>query len=128
MESCYITRASSKLLRIIHSDNGCDYYNLLVVFMMLLANSVLAHLFIRRAMIMLKKYNLLSEHPWNQYTSIHRNDLVFCTAMFLIVLLFSHHALQGECLERARRSALPFLVQLGSQAISGNSTSSNKLL
>ena len=35
MESCDITEASLKLLRIIHSDNGCDYYNLLVVFMML---------------------------------------------------------------------------------------------
>jgi len=40
MESCDITEASLKLLRIIHSNNGYGDYNLLVIFMMLLANSV----------------------------------------------------------------------------------------
>ena len=56
MESCDITEASLKLLRIIHSNNGYGDYNLLVIFMMLLANSVLAHLLTGRAMIMLKIY------------------------------------------------------------------------
>ena len=54
MESCDITETSLKLLRIIHSNNR--YGDLLVIFMMLLANSVLAHLLTGRAMIMLKIY------------------------------------------------------------------------
>ena len=54
MESCDITEASLKLLRIIHSNNG--YGDLLVIFMMLLANSVLAHLLTGRVMILLKIY------------------------------------------------------------------------
>jgi len=54
MESCDITEASLKLLRIIHSNNG--YGDLLVIFMMLLANSVLAHLLTGRAVTMLKIY------------------------------------------------------------------------
>ena len=56
MESCDITEASLKLLRIIHSNNGYGDYNLLVIFMMLLANSVLAHLLTGRAVTMLKIY------------------------------------------------------------------------
>jgi uncharacterized membrane protein YjjP (DUF1212 family) len=54
MESCDITEASLKLLRIIHSNNR--YGDLLVIFMTLLANSVLSHLLTGRAMIMLKIY------------------------------------------------------------------------
>ena len=54
MESCDITEASLKLLRIIHSNNR--YGDLLVIFMMLLANSVLSHLLTGRAVTILKIY------------------------------------------------------------------------
>ena len=50
------SEASLKLLRIIHSNNAYGDYNLLVIFMMLLANSVLAHLLTGRAVTMLKIY------------------------------------------------------------------------